>query len=88
MNIYIRGVTLAEISGQARPANFFLYNPARLGINILQKFIQWFKYIFKGGQKLMKIFLSTGIICDLISLQSQTCGFSKQNIIFRILGKF
>ena len=34
----------------------------------------------------MKILLSTGIIFDLISVQLQTCGTSKQNIIFRILG--
>ena len=35
----------------------------------------------------MKILLSTGIICDLISVQSQTCWISKQNIIFRISGE-
>ena len=34
----------------------------------------------------MKILLSTGIICDLISEQSQTCWISKQKIIYRILG--
>ena len=27
-----------------------------------------------------------GIICDLISVQSQTCWILKQNISFRILG--
>ena len=35
----------------------------------------------------MKILLSTGLICDLISVQSQTCWILKTNIIFRILGK-
>ena len=36
----------------------------------------------------MKTLLSTGIICDLISVhvQSQIVGSSKQNIILRILG--
>ena len=35
----------------------------------------------------MKILLRTDIICDLISVQLQTCWIQKQqNIIFRILG--
>ena len=55
----------------------FLFGPARLGINILQNLYNGFKYIFKGEQKLMKILLSTGIICNLISLQSQTCWILK-----------
>ena len=59
--------------GQARPK-----------INILQNLYNGLN--IGGGQKLMKILLSTGIICDLISVQSQTVGSSKQNIIFRIVG--
>ena len=36
----------------------------------------------------MKILLRTDIICDLISVQLQTCWIqNKQIIIFRILGK-
>ena len=41
-----------------------------------------------GRQKLMKILLSTGIICDLISVlyNRRLVKSSKQNIIFIILG--
>ena len=72
MTVYIRGVTLAEISGPAHPSNC-LFGPARLGINILQNLYNGLNIFLMGEQKLMKIFLSTGIICDLISVQSQTC---------------
>ena len=35
-----------------------------------------------GGQNLMKILLSTGIIFDLISVQLQTCGILKTKYYF------
>ena len=66
----------------ARPANV-LFGQARLGINILQNFAQQFNYfLWGGGQKLMKILLSSGIICDLISVQLQTCGILKTKYYF------
>ena len=40
----------------------------------------------EGGTKLMKVLLSTSIICDLIILQLQTCGILKTKYYFRILG--
>ena len=36
----------------------------------------------------MKILYNSGIICDLISVNRRLVGFSKQDIIFRILCKF
>ena len=82
---------LTVLKFPARFANFCC--SARPGINIL---IYWTNFdlyngltIFcerGGGYKLMNILLSTVIIFDLISVQLQTCGMLKQNIIFRILG--
>ena len=66
--MYIRGVNRAEIFGPARK----LFCSARPGINILQNLYNGLN-MFWGGQKLMKILLITNIICDLISVQSQTC---------------
>ena len=68
---------------------FFRPGPARPAINILQNLYNGLKnFVLGGEQKLFKILLSTGIICNLISvnLQSQTCWLLKTNIIFRILG--
>ena len=79
MTVYIRGFNLAEISGLARPANVFC--SARPGINILQNLYNGLN-IWGGEQKLMKILLSTGIICDLISVQSQTCRILKTKYYF------
>ena len=41
-----------------------------------------FLKVWWGGQKLMKILLSTGIICDLISVQLQTCWIPKTKYYF------
>ena len=50
----------------ARPGpQIFLFCPARPAINILQNLYNGLNYFFGGGD--MKISLSTGIICDLIS---------------------
>ena len=49
MTVYIRGVTLAEISG-----------PARLGFNILQNLYNGLNIYFKGGTKSYKIILKYG----------------------------
>ena len=60
----------------ARPANCFC--SARPGINILQNLYNGLTMGGGGGgQNLMKILLSTGIIFDLISVQLQTCGILK-----------
>ena len=61
-----RGVSQAEISGPARK----LFCSARPGIK-LQNLYNGLNML-GGGQKLMKILLSTGIICDFISVQLQT----------------
>ena len=57
--------------------------PARPGINILQNLNNGL-IIFcgEGGQKLMKILLSMGIICNLISVQLQTCQILKTKYYF------
>ena len=57
--------------------------PARIGpqiilvspaINILQNLYNGLKLLFGGGgTKTHEILLSTGIICDLINVQSQIC---------------
>ena len=63
----------------ARPANFFV----RPGINILQNLYNGLTtFCGEGGQKLMDILLSMGIICDLISVQLQTCGILKTKYYF------
>ena len=60
----------------ARPANLFC--SARPGINILQHLYNGLTiFSGEGGHKLLKILLSMGIICDLISVQLQTCGILK-----------
>ena len=65
-----------------RPANVFVRSgQARPRINILQNLYNCLN-IFKGGQKLIKILLSTGIICYLISVQSQTCWILKTKYYF------
>ena len=64
----------------AGPANCFC--SARPGINILQNLYNGLNIFLGRGQKLMKILLSTGIICDLISVQLQTCGILKTKYYF------
>ena len=76
----------------AAPSIFFVRpGQVRPRINILQNFYNGL-IIFWGGvwQKLMKILLSTGIICYLISViyYRRLVESSKQNIIFRILCNF
>ena len=83
LNLYTRGVNRTEISGPAR--KFFCSAWPR--INILQNLYNCLTHFCgEGKQKLMKILLNMGIICDLISVQLQPCEIIKTNIIFRILG--
>ena len=56
--------------------------PARPGINILQNLYNDLTIFCEGGQKLMKILLSISIICNLISVQLQTCGILKTKYYF------
>ena len=67
MAVYIRGVNLAEIFSPARSANLFC--SARPGSELIYYKICTMifntPYILGGRQKLMKILLSTDIICDL-----------------------
>ena len=65
-----KGVNRAEISGPARKY-FVRPGMALPEINILQNLYNGLNVL--RGAKLMKILLSTGLICDLISEQSQTC---------------
>ena len=75
-----RGVNHTEISGQARK---FFVRPARPGINILQNLYNGLTiFCGEGGQKLMTILLTMGIICNLISEQLQTCGILKTKYYF------
>ena len=61
----------------APPANLFC--SARPGINVLQTLYNGLNFVFvwgggrwrKGHKPLMKILLSTGIICNFINVQSQ-----------------
>ena len=68
----------------ARPGRqILLLGPARPGINILQNLYNGLNcFVGEGGQKLRKILLSTDIICDLISVQSQTCSILKTKYYF------
>ena len=71
-SVQTRGVNRTEISGPARPA-----------INILQNLYNGLNFgFFLGGGELMKILISTGIICDLISEQSHTCWILKTKYYF------
>ena len=85
VNQYIFHFLLVVSTGPKFPARpgpqIFLFKAARLGINILQNLYNCLN-IFWRGQKLMKILLSTGIICNLISEQSQTCWILKTKILF------
>ena len=66
----------------ARLANLFC--STRPGINILHNLYNGLTIFCGGGggQNLMKILLSTGIIFDLISLQLQTFGIFKTKYYF------
>ena len=77
-----RGVNRAEISGPARK----YFCSSRPGINILQNLYNGLNTNMLGGTH--KNLLSTGIICDLISVlyNRRLVKSSKQNIIFIILG--
>ena len=61
-----------------QPANIFCV--ALPGINILINLYNGLTIFYgkNGGQNLIKILLSTGIICDLISEQIQTCEILKR----------
>ena len=79
--VYTRGVNQAEIFGPVLK----LFS-ARAGPQLIYYKICTMvkKFILGGGQKLFKILLSTGIICNLISLnlQSQTCWILKTKYYF------
>ena len=77
--LYTRGVNRTEISGLARKC----FCSARPGINILQNLYNSLTtFCGEVRQKLMKILLSMGIICDLISVQLQTCEILKTKYYF------
>ena len=80
MTVYIRGVNLAEISGKA--LKFVLFGPSRLGINILQNLYNGLNIFRGGGTKTYEKFVKSGIICDLIIVQSQTCWILKTKYYF------
>ena len=79
LNLYF----ILEVStGLKWPANCFV-RPARPKINILQNLYNGLTiFCGEGGHKLMKILLSMGIICDLISVQLQTCKILKTKYYF------
>ena len=57
----------------ARPANCFVRpGQARLEINILQNLYNYLNNFWRD-KTLIKLLLSTGIICNLSTEQSQTC---------------
>ena len=65
------------------PARPTFFCSARPGINILQNLNNGLtNFCGEGEQKLMKILLSMGIICNLISVQLQTCQILKIKYYF------
>ena len=76
-----RNVNQTEISRLALPANLFVRpGQVRPRINISQNLYNGLNIVW--GEKLMKILLSTGIICYLISVQLQTCWILKTKYYF------
>ena len=80
LNLYV----ILEVStGLKFPARK-MFCSARPGINILQNLYKGLTiFCGGGGQKIMKILLSTSIIRDVISVQLQTCGILKTKYYFK-----
>ena len=76
-----RGVNKTDISGTARK---FFVRPGQAPprINILQNLYIGLNSGFEGGDKNIKILLSTVVICYLISVQSLTCWILKTKYYF------
>ena len=81
MTVYIRGVNLAEISGPARPANCFC-SARPVSELILQNLYNGLNIFVWRGDKILRNFVKYDIICDLVSVQSQTCWILKTKYYF------